>query len=402
MPFRVAISGLRASAQELNVIGNNIANANTTGFKQSRAEFADVYAVTSTGITANTAGAGVRTTRIAQQFTQGNIGFTDNGLDLAINGQGFFVVDDSGSRLYTRAGAFAVDREGFIVNAQNQRLISYAADGNGNITAATGPMRIDLSDLAPQATTSVRAAFNLDASAAVPALAFDVNDASTYNSATSVTVYDSLGNAHLATMYFVKTGDNTWETRSFINGDAVGGAQAMEFSSTGALITPAGGTLTLPAYTPPGGAGPLNLTLDYSAATQYGSPFGVNALVQDGFTTGRISGLDIDGEGIIFARFTNGQSRVQGQVALANFANPQGLQPVGDTAWAETFASGSVLMGAPGSSNLGLLQSGALEESNVELSEQLVKMIIAQRGFQANAEVISTADSITQTVINIR
>jgi len=192
------------------------------------------------------------------------------------------------------------------------------------------------------------------------------------------------------------------DTYTYVDGVQVDGPDTLAFSTTGALTTPAGGSITTPAFTPSGGGAPMTLTLSYGNTTQFGSPFSVNTLSQDGYTTGRLSGLDIDAEGIVFARFTNGQSRVEGQIALADFPNSQGLQPLSDTTWGETYASGSVVVGAPGTSSLGLLQSGALEESNTELSEELVKMIIAQRTFQANAEVISTADTVTQSIINLR
>lgn len=403
MPFRVAISGLRAATTDLNVIGNNVANANTTGFKKSRAEFADVFAVTNFGVAGNSPGSGVNLARIAQQFNQGNITFTDNSLDLAISGPGFFVLDDNGARTYSRAGAFGLDREGFVVNAKGQRLVAFAADGAGGITGATSPLRIETSNLPPQASTRVDVALNLDASAPVPAAPFDPLDATSYNNSTSTTVYDSLGNSHLATMFYRKTATpNTWETYLFVDGAQVDGPDSLQFSSTGALVNPPGGSIAAPAFNPGGGASPMLLTIGYAGSTQFGSQFAVHSLIQDGFTTGRLTGLDIDSGGIVFARFSNGQSQVIGQVALANFANQQGLQPAGDNNWNETFASGPAIEGAPGSSNLGLIQSGALEESNVDLAEELVKMIMAQRNFQANAEVISTADAVTQSVINIR
>lgn len=203
----------------------------------------------------------------------------------------------------------------------------------------------------------------------------------------------------LTTTYYRKLGPNDWETYLYVDGVQVDGPDSLQFSTSGALITPAGpGTITTPSFTPSGGGAAMPLTLDYSNTSQFGSPFAVHSLNQDGFTAGRLIGIDIDDQGVIFTRFTNGQSRIEGQLALANFPNPQGLQPLGDTAWAETFSSGDVTVGAPGASNLGLVQSGALEESNVDLAEQLVKMIVAQRNFQANAEVISTTDA--QSIIN--
>jgi flagellar hook protein FlgE len=404
MAFRVAISGLKAASSELDVIGNNIANSNTTGFKKSRAEFVDVFAVSSVGGSGSTAGSGVRLAAIRQQFTQGNVAFTDNNLDMAINGTGFFILDDGGSQIYSRSGAFGVDRNGFLANAQGQNLIAFGADALGNITGAAGAIQVNTANIAPQATSTMTIDLNLDAAQGVPSVGtFSATNPNSFNQSTSTTVFDSLGNAHLASMYYVKTATaNQWQSYTFVDGTQVDGPDTLAFSTTGTLTTPAGGVITTPSFTPSGGGAAMTLAQDYSASTQYGSSFSVNALAQNGFTTGRLSGLDIDGQGIIFARFTNGQSSVQGQIALADFRNPQGLQPASDTAWAETFSSGAVTVGAPGTASLGLIQAGALEQSNTDLSEELVNMIIAQRSFQANAEVISTSDTITQSIINLR
>lgn len=404
MPFRVAISGLRAAQTDLNVIGNNIANVNTTGFKNSRAEFHDVFAVTNTGSSGNSAGQGVNTARVAQQFSQGNITFTDNGLDLAISGPGFFILDDNGARVYSRDGSFGLDRDGFVVNSNDQKVNGFTADATGSITGALAPLQISTANTSPNATTQVIMGANLDSQASIPLTApFDPTDTASFNNTTATTVFDSLGGSHLLQTYFVKTaGANTWDAHTLVNGVSVSGPDALTFNPSGTLATPATGIITIPPFSATPGTDPLTLTIDLGQSTQFGAPFGVNQLVQDGFTTGRLAGLDIDNQGIVFARFTNGQSEVQGQVALGNFANPQGLQPLGNNNWAETFAAGSVLEGAPGSSSLGLVQSGALEDSNVDLSEQLVKLIVAQRNFQANTEVISTADTVTQSVINIR
>ena len=406
MPFRIGLSGLNASSADLRVIGNNVANVNTTGFKKSRAEFSDIYAVSNLGVASNAIGSGVRVSAVSQQFTQGNIGFTDNNLDLAISGQGFFRLNDGGSTVYSRAGAFGVDRQGFVNNSSGQRLTAFLADAAGNITGTVGDLQLDSSDLPPTATTSVTASLNIDATQAAPAGAFNVNDPTTYNHSTSLTTYDSLGTAHLSTMYYRKTAPNNWETYLYVDGNQLtsGGVAnvPLTFSSTGVLTAPAGGTIAYDAYNPGGGAANLNLTFDYSTATQFGSKFSIFSLSQDGFPTGRLSGVDVDGTGIVLARYTNGQSRVLAQIALANFSNSQGLRQLGDTNWAESFESGPPLVAAPDTSGLGLVQSGALEGSNVDLTEQLVNMITAQRNFQANAQVISTADTITQTMINIR
>lgn len=404
MPFRIAISGLQAAQTDLNVIGNNIANVNTTGFKQSRAEFQSVYSVSNVGNSGDSPGRGVNTARVAQQFTQGNINFTNNGLDLAISGQGFFVLDDNGSRVYSREGAFGMDRDGYVVNANNQRLITFGTDQSGIITSATGPLRIALSDITPEPTTAIDIGVNLDAADSPPTVGpFDPLNASSYNSSTAVNVYDSLGGQHIMQVYFVKAAAaNTWNTYSTVDGAVVGGPSTLTFDTTGAVATPASGQIAVPAFTAVTGTDPMNVTLHVDRSTQFGSEFGVNSLTQDGYASGRFVGIDIDESGVIFARFSNGRSEVQGQVALANFANPQGLRALGENTWAETYTSGLELEGAPGTASLGLLQAGALEDSNVDLSEQLVRLIVAQRNFQANTQVISTANAVTQAVIGIR
>jgi flagellar hook protein FlgE len=403
MSFRTAISGLRAAMTDLDTIGNNVANSSTTGFKKSRAEFSDVYAASNVGVSGDIPGSGVNVSRVAQQFSQGTVDITQNALDLAINGNGFFVLNDNGSKLYSRAGAFGVDRNGFIVNAKNQKLQAFQADTTGNITGAIGDLQINSANVKPAATTTVKAGLNLDSSAAIPSVAtFNPTNTASYNNATSTTVYDSLGNSHIATMYYVKTGANAWNSYTYVDNTAVNGPTALAFSTTGALTTPAGGTFTTASFTPSGGGAAMTLTINYTGSSQYGSPFAVNSLTQDGYTTGNLSGIDIDKTGIIFARYSNGQAVTLGQVAMADFADTQGLQPVGDTNWAETFKSGGPLVAAPGSGNLGLIQGGALEESNVDLSEELVKMIVAQRNYQANAQVIQTTDQVTQAIINIR
>jgi flagellar hook protein FlgE len=403
MAFNVAISGLKAASSDLDVIANNIANSNTTGFKKSRAEFVDVFAVTNIGGSSSTPGSGVRLSAISQQFTQGNISFTDNNLDMAINGSGFFILDDGGTQIYSRNGAFGVDRNGFLSNSEGQNLIAFSADGNGNITGAAGPIQVNTANIPPQATTALTVEVNLDATSTPPAIAFDPTLPNSYNHSTSTTIYDSLGNAHLASMYYVKQSappNNTWDTYTYVDGvDRTAAANTLDFTTGGAYNS--GSPIASTTFTPTGAA-PITLALDYTSSTQFGSDFSVYGLAQDGYTTGRLSGLDIDGEGIIFARFTNGQSAVEGQIALADFPNSQGLQPVSDTSWGETFSSGAVTIGSPGTASLGLIQSGALEQSNTDLSEELVNMIIAQRSFQANAEVISTSDTITQSIINLR
>ena len=400
MSFSVALSGLNSASTDLRVTSNNIANANTTAFKSSRAEFADVF----TGAAVGT-GAGVRLSQVRQDFAQGNVEITERQLDLAISGKGFFVVGDAESRAYTRAGAFKVDRNGFVVNASEQRLQVFPPRVEGGFnTSTTADLRLTSGESAPSPTGRVDMTFNLPGNAQVPTKTpFDPADADTYSHSTAMTVYDSLGAAHTATVYLSKTGTaNTWEKRLYIDGNPVGGPQTLEYSDTGLLVTPATGELTYPAYTPATGAAPITLTYDLGASTQYGNAFSVSAINQDGYTTGRLVGVETDAEGVVQARFTNGRSVALGQIAIAQFASVDGLQTLGDTAWGETFASGTAMLSAAGTGGLGSIQAGALEGSNVDVTQQLVNMITAQRNFQANAKMISTADALSQTIINIR
>ena len=421
MPFRIALSGLNAASTDLEVTGNNIANAATNGFKESRAEFADLYANSIQDQSSTAAGRGVRVAQVAQQFHQGSIDFTSNNLDLAISGDGFFVLHDAdGTQTYTRAGAYRVDKVGNVVNHKNQHLQVYPAltGVGGATTFSTGVLsnlQLPIAPSAPNPTSSISAALNLDSSNTVPPVAFDPASPSTYNSATSTTVYDSLGNTHTATMYFVKAGANAWNGHLALSNGAFGTpldavhtnvspAFALGFDSAGNLTTPASGQIDLTGnlFTPATGATPLSLTMDLTGTSQYGSNFAVNNLTQNGYTSGRLASVDVDTEGVVFARYTNGESDALGKVSLAKFNNAQGLRQLGDTNWGETFSSGNAQLGEAGTSSFGQIQSGALEASNVDIAAQLVNLITAQRNFQANAEVISTADTVTQTIINIR
>ena len=419
MAFSTALSGLNAAQTDLNVTSNNIANANTTGFKGAKAEFVDVFAASFSGVSSTAVGSGVRVSSVTQEFSQGNIQFTSSNLDMAINGDGFFVLDDAGALSFSRAGSFHVDQNGFVVNAQNKQLQVYPPTAGGGFnTGVLTPLQLNTTAGAPNATTLVNAGLNLNAAdtAIDPvAIPFDRNNPQTFHNTTSVVVYDSLGTAHTGTMYFTKTpfvgaapATANWDSRLFINGEEItsGGASPVniEFDANGNILN-SPSIIDFDASTtiqPITGAAEINLDIDFSLLTQFGSPFSVSSLSQDGFTTGRLSGIDIDNQGVVFARFTNGQSNSLGEVALGTFSNSQGLQPQGDTEWAETFASGSLVLGEPSVGTFGLIQSGALESSNVDIASQLVSLITAQRNFQANAEVISTEDTIAQTIINLR
>ncbi|MGB5676302.1 MAG: flagellar hook protein FlgE [Gammaproteobacteria bacterium] len=406
MSFNTALSGIQAASADLGIIGNNIANSATTGFKSSRAEFADVYA-SLLGASDTTIGSGVRLQNAAQQFAQGNISFTNNSLDLAISGSGFFQLDSSGAMIYSRAGNFSLDLNGYVVNNEGATLMARSADSNGAITGAIGPLQLDTDYVSPNPTSGLSANINFDARELETdsswALIGGVPDTVGYNSSTTTTIYDTLGNDHTVALYFSKldpvTNPNEWNVRTMIDGTLVD-TTAVSFNTDGSYNAPA----TIPiTFNPAGGATiPQSFDMDLSASTQYGSNFAVNSLSQDGYTSGQLLGVDIDKEGIILARYSNGQSQARGQIVLANFANTQGLQPLGDTAWAETFSSGAPVVSEPGTAGLGLIQSNALEDSNVDLTEQLVRMIEAQRNFQANAQTIQAEDTVTQTIINLR
>jgi flagellar hook protein FlgE len=405
MSFNIALTGLDAANQDLAVTSNNLANVATTGFKGSRAEFGDLFAATQSGVSATAVGNGTAVTEMAQQFTQGNIETTGNNLDLAISGNGFFTLSQKGALAYTRDGQFQTDKDGNVVTATGANLQVYPPLASGGFnTGGLVNLQLTTNESAPQATASAQISANLPANATPPATpVFNATDPTSYNNTTSMTVYDSLGAAHTATLYFVKTAAaNSWTSQLYVDGNAVGTPQALTYSNTGALTTPANGLVTYPAYTPATGAAAMNLTYDYSKTTQYGDNFGVTAVQQDGFTTGKLTGVSIDSTGVVQARFTNGRSINLGQLAMANFSNPQGLQQLGNASWGQTNASGSVVNGVAGNSGFGTVQSGSLEDSNVDTTAALVDMIKAQRNFQANAQMIQTDNQITQTIINIR
>ena len=405
MSFRISVSGMNAASQDLNVTSNNIANVNTTGFKQSRAEFGDLFAVSAYGLSNVATGAGVRMQAVAQQFGQGNIDFTGRALDMAISGQGFFTLSSNGATVYSRAGNFGADREGFVVNPSGHRLQVFQPNGAGGFdTGRMGDLQLPTGDAPPAATGAVTVETNLPAAATAPTVApFDPLDPLSYNHTTAVTVYDSLGAAHSQSLYFVKTANpNEWQVHTYVDGNAVGGPQTLQYSDTGALTSPSPGQITLPAYATTNGSAPLNIVLDLGRSTQYGDKFSVLGLTQDGHTTGRLTGVETSPEGVVSARYTNGVVQPLGQVAMTNFVNPQGLQSLGDNVWAETYNSGEPRRGQASTADFGMIQGGGLEASNVDLTEQLVNMITAQRNFQANAQMIQTQDQITQTVINIR
>jgi flagellar hook protein FlgE len=402
--FSIALSGLTAASSGLDITSNNIANANTTGFKSSQAEFGDVFSSSAVNLNTSTAGEGVQLISSAQQFTQGDITTTSSPLDMAISGNGFFTLDSPSGYVYTRNGEFQEDQQGNVTTATGQFLQVYPPLANGGFnTGALQNLNLNTAQSAPLATSTGNVTLNLPSNDTVPTVTpFSAANPDSYNQSTSTTVYDSLGNSYPATFYFTQTATpGTWDVDMTVNGTQVGATQALTFSSSGVLTTPASGNLAFGGYTPADGAATMNMAFNFSNTTQYGTQFGVNAITQNGFTTGQLSTVSVDTTGVVSAVYTNGRSTDLGQLAIANFPNPQGLQQLSDTNWAQTFSSGTVVQGTAGSAGFGTVQSGALESSNVDLTTELVNMITEQRAFQANAQVITTADQMSQTVIGI-
>lgn len=434
MSFQQGLSGLNASSKNLEVIGNNIANAGTYGSKYSRAEFGDVFANALNGTGSNNIGIGVEVSTIAQQFTQGNISVTNNPMDLAMNGSGFFQVSDGKNpAVYTRNGQFKLDNSGYIVNNQGLKLVGYPADSLGVIQPGNAsPLMLPTAGINPAPTSKMNIEFNLDTRAKMtaPAAGAPINftDASTYNNATSMSAFDAKGQDVSITYYFQKgatdaANNTTWNVFATANGVPFPNNGAtpplptlptmiMVFPPNGAAptsingVTPAAAVpIDIPASTNSMGSPTLpilGVMMDLSKATQYGSSFGITNASQDGYAPGQLSGVNISGAGIITAKYSNGQSKAAGQIELANFRNAQGLASNGGNSWSRTPASGDPILGVSGTGNLGALQSGALEESNVDLTAELVNMVTAQRAYQANAQTIKTMDQVLQTLVNLK
>jgi len=419
MSFQQGLSGLNASSKNLEVIGNNVANANTIGAKESRAEFADMYA---SAINGTSIGIGVNLQAVTQQFTQGNITTSDSPLDLAINGNGFFEVSNGSQTLYTRNGQFQADKDGFIANNAGLKLVGYPAAKDGTIQpGAAVPLQLPTGGVDPNPTSKVTIEMNLDARKAttlaspVPTPQVDFSDATTYNDATSVTVFDAKGQDVALTYYFQKSATDTWNVYATANGtsvnvDGLGNplpVTTIAFPPNGGTPTAPLGTvaMTIPSTTNAAGATTLaipGVALDVTGATQFGSTFGVTSMAQDGYTAGQLTSVSIEKSGIVMATYSNGQSKPAGQLELATFRNPQGLSPLGGNLWARSYTSGDPTVGTPGTGNIGQLQAGALEESNTDLTGELVNMITAQRVYQANAQTIKTQDQVLQTLVNLR
>lgn len=427
MGFNQGLSGLRASSTSLDVIGHNIANASTVGFKQAQAQFGDLFANAMHTASSNQVGIGTMTSRVQQQFIQGNVTPSNNALDVAINGNGFFRFSgDGGAISYSRNGQLELTKDGYLVNAVGQRLTGYSVYENGQLAmGAPVELQINNADIAPKITEKITALLNLDSreEPITAGMQFDPTNPLTYNHATAIDVYDSLGNMHVLQTFYVKTGPasgapgpGTWDVYAFTDGMIINDAVPPRTDPiTG--FTEKIGTLTFDEYGKPVGTQAFTnlaipgingaddmypVELDYAGTSQYGSKFSVNDNQQDGYASGRLVGFSMDAEGFVQGRYTNGQTGILGQVVLTYFRNPNGLSQLGDNMYAETLESGAPITGTPQSGPLGSLKAYYIEESNVDLTASLVDMITAQRVYQANAQTIKTEDQIMQTLVNLR
>ncbi|MFL9904824.1 flagellar hook protein FlgE [Paraburkholderia sp. RL17-337-BIB-A] len=505
MGYQQGLSGLSAASSDLDVIGNNIANANTVGFKSGAAQFADMYASSVATAVGNQVGIGTQLSEVQQQFSQGTITSTNQALDVAINGNGFFQLSDNGSMVYSRNGVFQLDKNGNITNAQGLQLMGYAANSSGVInTAQTVPISVPTTNIAPQATTTIAAGLNLNAQdplmlgtptvaptlmagsslntppavvtitntasgtnndnytitfptpstysvidstvgppgtggtyspgtaiqlgngqtitfngtpaagdsvkVAPTKVAFNQNSSSTYNYSTSTTVYDTLGGSQTVNMYFAKASAGTWNVYA---GTSTGTASLVgqaNFNSSGTLLgtTDTNGVATATPFAfnfsipnTDGSSTPQALTLNIAGTTQYGGSDGVNSLQPNGYAAGTLTSFTIGADGTVTGNYSNQQTAALGQIVLANFSNQNGLVDLGNNEFQQTSASGVAQISAPGSTNHGVLQGGAVEDSNVDLTSELVNLITAQRNYQANAQTIKTQQTVDQTLINL-
>ncbi len=420
MAIFTSMTGLNSASTDLSVIANNVANVGSNGFKKSRAEFGDLIGASAFSDPRKTVGIGSAFRGARQQFTQGSTQATGATLDLAITGSGFFFVrTERGEEFYTRNGAFALDPARYVVDSAGARLQVFPTDASG-VPTALGPgttraLRIPETSGSPRATTLVEATLNLPASASVPAAAFDRNNPASYNATTTATVFDDRGNPLNATFYYrrltvpsVSVPTSVWEVHGFVGTLPLSTTPGpitpltLTFDDLGNLVAPTGPVAFEP-LTPPTGAGPLAISLDHGTlTTQFADPFTIIALEQDGFAAGRLDSVTIDSVGVVRASYTNGDTRALGKLAIADFANPQGLKQLGDARWVPTGQSGALLLGEAGAQGLGTILSGAIERSNVILTDELVNLIVAQRNFQANAKAVETDGAMTQSILAIR
>lgn len=390
MSTTIAASGLNAVNQQLDSISNNIANAGTVGYKSSTTQFSAVYA--------GSQAMGVSVDGTAQSITRsGSLLSTGNALDLAISGSGFFITrSPAGEISYTRAGYYETDKNGYVVNNQGQFLQGYSVDDNGELqTGSVTDLHISTGNVPAKASSTVEFTANFDADSALPASSpFDAANSATYNNTYSTQIYDSLGRQHSLTQYMVKTDDNTWQIYYGVDGQMQETTATLTFDSNGQLIDKTPVTLEIPVS----GASTMELSLNYAACSQFGSEFAVTTNNADGYASAEYTGVAVDSDGGVYATYSNDERMLQGQVVLANFANPNGLTAVDGTAWTESSESGAAILGVPGSSMFGTLESGALENSNVDITSELVELMSAQMNYQANTKVIATDDKLMQSL----
>jgi flagellar hook protein FlgE len=463
MAFQQGLSGLNASSKALDVISNNIANAATVGFKAGQAQFADVYAASLGVGGASQVGIGVSVSAVQQQFSQGNISNSNNPLDIAINGNGFFRMQKNATNqtiTYTRNGQFHLDSQGYIINAQKNNLTGYPITNGIVNRAQLVPVQLDTSGVDPLATGAsisnpgVVVQINLDSGDAKSLNSTSKNllvpwagtpvDLNSFNYSTPITLYDQKGNDHSLTMYFTRPATDTttpsadknfWQVHYVLDGEDITstvagattnttGTPTLEFDNSGKVVTTGFGTpadatavvdynfnignAALSAYTDASGGTPFanlfpsDIPINFDGSTSFSTTYDVNKLVQDGYPYGRLSGVSVSPEGILQGNYSNGQTKDIAQIVLVNFANPNGLVSMGNNQWSETAASGQALVGDPGAGNRGLLQSSSVEDANVDLTQELVNMITQQRNYQANSQSIKTQDQIMQTLVNLR
>ncbi|WP_067516351.1 flagellar hook protein FlgE [Endozoicomonas ascidiicola] len=401
--LNIGITGLQTASKDLGTISNNIANSNTVGYKSLDSQFADLY----TGAS----GGGVYVAAVKQSFSQGSISYTTNSMDMAISGEGFFVMKDpSGENVYTRAGYFETDKNGLIVNNMGHKLQGFPVDNNGNVvTGSLSDLQADTSDLPSKATDNVTIKANLDTREKAPEIDFDHSNPESYNFTTSSIVYDQQGNSHTATAYYVKSGDNEWNVHYQVNnvdvdvnvpkadgsGTETASFATLEFDEDGTLLS--GGDINLKYDT--GAAGDLDFNIDLSNLTQFGNDSSVSTNSQDGYGAGQYTNLSVADDGSVFAMYNNGETRLLGVIALATFPNNNGLQPNGGTSWVATSTSGEPMIDQPGSAGTGSLVAGALEASNVDMTRELVDMVVAQSAYQASAKVVQAGDEMNQILM---
>ena len=380
MGFSQALSGLTAASTDLNVVSNNISNSQTVGFKSSTVQFADVYADADVGL-------GTMVSGVVQNFGSGSLTTTDNSLDLAINGEGFFTFTDGTQTVYSRNGQLTLTTEGYLVNASGDKLLG-----------TNGVIQIPTSGMLASASTELDASLNLDSSEDIITDTFDATDASTYSYSTTATIYDSLGNSHTSTLYFTKSAQNTWDVHTAIDGNVLSETQTVTFSSSGLITSGESATYT---YDPANGAAQMSIELDLTGSTQFGNDFSITSIDQNGYTSGSLVSFSIDDTGTVVATYSNDQTQDIAQIQLATFANENGLKSNGNNTWLATSSSGQALLGVAGSGSLGSILSGTTEDSNVDLTAELVNLIVAQRNFQANAKSVTAQSEVLQQAVNI-